>query len=272
MADREVLRGGVGNAGLVVRHGDRVSRPASPHASTIHALLRHVRASGFAGVPEPLGIDADGREWLRFVPGDVPVPPFPAWSVTEDALASVALLLRRFHDATEGFVAGADASWDVELAGPGGGAVIGHHDVCMENVVFRDGVAIALLDFDFAAPSSRTWDVASFARMCVPIDDPDNAARLGWGDGDPARRLRVVADAYGLPADRSELIDLLGVQTSAGGWFVKRRVDAGDPAFTAMWNESGGAARYDRRRRWFEANRPRLLAALGDGAGPALRR
>jgi len=254
----------VGNAGLVVRDGDRVSRPASPHASTIHALLRHVRASGFAGVPEPLGIDAGGREWLRFVPGDVPLPPFPEWSVTEDALASVARLLRQFHDATEGFDGGADASWDVELAGSGGGAVIGHHDVCLENVVFRDETAVAFLDFDFAAPASRVWDFASFARMCVPIDDPEDAARLGWGDGDPARRLRVAADAYGLPPDRSELIDLLGVQASAGGWFVQRRVDAGDPAFTTMWNESGGAARYDRRRRWFEANRLRLLAASGD--------
>src|SRR5665213_2913978 len=167
VADREVLRGGVGNAGLVVRQGDRVSRPASPHASTIQALLRHVRASGFAGVPEPLGIDAGGREWLRFVPGDVPLPPFPEWSVTEDALASVARLLRQFHDATEGFDGGADASWDVELAGSGGGAVIGHHDVCLENVVFRDETAVAFLDFDFAAPASRVWDFASFARMCA---------------------------------------------------------------------------------------------------------
>ena len=27
-----------------------------------------------------------------------------------------------------------------------------HNDVCPENVVFRDGIAVALLDFEFAAP------------------------------------------------------------------------------------------------------------------------
>lgn len=34
-----------------------------------------------------------------------------------------------------------------------GDALIGHNDVCLENIVFRQGVAVALLDFDFAAPT-----------------------------------------------------------------------------------------------------------------------
>jgi hypothetical protein len=258
MADREVLRGGVGNAGLVIRVGDQVSRPASPHVATIHALLRHVRSRGFDGVPEPLGVDAGGHEWLGFIPGDVPVPPYPEWARSDDVLASVAALLRRYHDATVGFNGGPGASWDRELAGTAGGEVIGHHDVCLENVVFRDGIAVALLDFDFAAPGTRALDVASLARMCVPIDAPEDAVRLGW-DGDPFRRLRVVASAYGSPVELNGLVDLLQVQTRAGGWFLKRRVDAGHPAFAAMWNATGGAARYDRRREWFEANLQKFL-------------
>jgi hypothetical protein len=277
MTDREVLRGGVGNAGLVVRVGDQVSRPSGPHTATIHALLRHVRGSGFDGVPDPLGVDADGREWLGFIAGDVPVPPYPEWARTDDALASVAALLRRFHDATEGFDGGQQATWDRELAGTTEGEVIGHHDVCLENVVFRDGRAVALLDFDFAAPGTRAWDVASLVRMCVPIDDPGDAARLGWHGGDPFRRLDVVTAAYGSPLDRREVVDLLQVQTRAGGWFVRRRVDAGHPAFVAMWNATGGAARYDRRRNWFEANRQRFLdrQPIGDertaGQDPSIR-
>jgi hypothetical protein len=262
VVDREVLEGGVGNAGLVVRTGDRVSRPAGPHSATIQSLLRYVRASGFDGVPEPLGVDGHGREWLRYVPGDVPCPPYPDWSLTDDALASVAALLRRYHDATKGFEGRGDQTWDLEMAGAAGGEVICHHDVCLENVVFRDGEAVAFLDFDFAAPGTRTWDIASFARMCVPIDSPEDAARTGRGGGDPFRRLRVVADAYGLPPDRSEVVDLLRMQTSAGGWFVKRRVDAGDEAFTRVWDESGGAQRYDRRRDWFEAHRQQFLEEL----------
>ena len=252
----------MGNAGLVVREGDRVSRPASPQSETIQSLLNHVRASGFDGVPTPLGVDGLGREWLSYIAGEVPCPPYPEWSVTDDALASVAVLLKQFHDATVGFDGRGDRTWDREMARAVGSEVICHHDVCLENVVFRDGVAVALLDFDFAAPGTRMWDVASFARMCVPIDSPEDAGRLRRSVGDPFHRLRMVADAYGLPPDRSELVELLGMQTLAGGWFVKRRVDAGEAAFTRMWNETGGAERYDRRHDWFETHRQRFIDAL----------
>ena len=78
------------------------------------------------------------------------------------------------------------------------GEVICHNDVCPENVVYRGGTAVALLDFDFAAPGSRVYDLARLALMTVPVDTPEDAARTGRGDLDPFARLRVVADAYGL--------------------------------------------------------------------------
>jgi hypothetical protein len=218
MSERELLQGGVGNAGLVWREGDCVSRPAGPHATTIHALLRHVRASGFDGVPEPRGIDGDGRERLTYLPGDVPIPPFPDWCLGDDALASIADLLRRFHEATRGFRVPDGGSWELEMAEGGAAAgVICHNDVCLENVVFRDGRAVALLDFDFAAPGSPWWDLAAMARMCVPIESPGDAARRAMGSADPFARLRIVADAYGLPPDRSALVEALRVQVEAGG-------------------------------------------------------
>ena len=257
----EVLPGGIANAGLVVRIGDETHRPAGDQSPTVHALLAHVRAAGFDGVPEPLGIAA-GRERLRFVVGDVPCPPFPRWSQSDAALASTAALLRRFHDATLTFVPPTDARWDSELADPRPGDVICHNDVCPENVVYRAGEAVALLDFDFAAPGRRVHDLASLARMCIPIDTDDDAARTGRRGLDPFRRLRVAADSYGLTTDRPELVDALANQIRGGGAFVQRRVDAGDPAFTAMWSEMGGAERYERRERWFDANRQRFLDAL----------
>ncbi len=45
-----------------MRVGDTVRRAAGPWTPTIHALLRHLRASGLSMVPEPLGIDEQGRE------------------------------------------------------------------------------------------------------------------------------------------------------------------------------------------------------------------
>ena len=260
----EVLHGGVANAGAVVRVGDEVLRPTNAHTPTIHALLRHLRAVAFTGVPEVVATEPDGRERLRFIPGAVPTAPFPPWSLTDRALASTAQLLRRFHDATVGFVAPPGATWSDELADPSGVAeVICHNDICPENVVFQGEEAIAFLDFDFAAPGRRLFDLGSFARMTVPIDAPENAALTGRGHLDPFARFRVVADAYGLPPGRGELVDIVDALMTQSAAFVRRHVDAGEKAFITMWAAMGGEARNQRREQWFTENRSRLHDALG---------
>ncbi len=262
MTERQ-LPGGVANAGSVTQVGDHVLRPASQHWRTIHALLRSARAAGFDGAPVPVGVEPDGRERLEFINGDVPVPPYPAWAQSDDALASVAVLLRRFHEASDSFDL-AGTTWSDELADPAGpGPVVCHNDVCPENVVFRDGRAAGLLDFDFAAPGRAVHDVAAFARLCVPIDDDISVARLGWQPADRPDRLRLAADAYGLDeAGRSLLLTVLSGQVARGGEFVRRHVEAGEPGFVAMWNQMGGAERFDRRRRWWDEQRARFAAAL----------
>ena len=212
-----------------------------------------------------MGVEPDGRERLVYIPGEVPVPPFPHWSQADSVLASTVALLRRFHDETVGFVAPHGCTWSAELADPepGQAAVPCHNDVCPENVVYRDGVAVALLDFEFAAPGRRVWDVASLARMCVPIDTDDDAALTGRRGLDPFTRLRVVADAYVLDDDdRVELIEVLGEQFEQAGAFVRRRVEAGETAFAEMWHAMGGQGRYDRRRDWFAAERDRFTDVL----------
>jgi aminoglycoside phosphotransferase (APT) family kinase protein len=259
----ELLAGGVANAGAVVRRGDQVLKPAPANATAIHALLRYVRERGFEGVPEPFAIDSDGRERLSFIAGDVPVPPFPAWAQSDETLASTAALLRRFHDAAEGFVPPPEADWNTDLADPSGGPVICHNDVCPENVVYRDGVAVALLDFEYAAPGRPVHDLSALARVCIPLDDEPEAALQWPGPFDPIRRLRVVADAYGLSAGRDEFFEVIAAGFEAGGRFVQRHVEAGHPAFVEMWDRMGGMARFDRRRAWFAAHRTELRAALG---------
>lgn len=259
----EQLRGGIANVGRVVRSGDDVLRPATSATDASHALLDGLRRAGFEGAPVPVGIDGDGRERLRFIDGDVAVPPYPPWAQADDALASIAVLLRRFHDASA-TVGLTDRAWNRELADPDGGPLVCHNDVCLENVVFRNGAAVALLDFDFAAPGRPTYDLAQFARMCVPIDDDVTAARLGWTVADAPRRLRLVADAYGLAReDRTDLLHLLAVSIERGAAFVRRRVEAGEPAFVARWDAIGGEQRLIRRQRWRAQHRRDLAAALG---------
>lgn len=258
-----VLHGGVANAGAVVRAGDHVLRPSNPHSTSIHGMLSRLRERGFVGASVPVGIDPDGRERLLFIPGDVAIPPYPAWAQSDDALGSIARLLRELHDSSTAVALDPDATWSSEMADPVGGEVFCHNDVCLENVVFRDGVAVALLDFDFAAPGRRVFDLASFARMCVPIDDDESASRLGWSTADRPARLRLVCDEYGLDsADRALLLDRLDESIARGGEFVRRRVEAGEAAFIEMWESMGGQERFDRRRRWWTTARVDVAEAL----------
>jgi hypothetical protein len=258
----EILPGGVANAGSVVRKGDFVLRPSNPNSEAVHAFLRGLRSAGFGGASLPVEIQADGRERLLFIEGDVAVPPFPGWAQTDQALSSIAALMRSFHEASSRLPV-IPAMWSDELADPCGGTMICHNDVCLENVVFRDGEAVALLDFDFAAPGRPLFDLAAFARMCVPIDDDLNASRLGLKDLDRPVRLRLVADTYGLDAEgRHTLIELLDRPIESGGSFVQRRVEAGDPNFIRMLDEMGGMERYKRRLRWWQASRETFVRAL----------
>lgn len=259
----EVLQGGVANAGAVLRIGGEVERPTNPHSATIHRFLRHVRSTGFTGASEPISIHGD-RERLVFVDGDVPVPPYPMWAQADAALGSTARLIRELHDASAGFDVDA-ATWSGEMndRDPGERPVICHNDVCLENIVFRDDEAVALLDFDDAGPGRRAYDVTAFARMCVPIDDEESASKFGWSPADRPARLRLVADAYGLdPGQRSELLICLDQSIERGGEFVQRHVDAGEPGFIEMWKSMGGMERFDRRRRWWADARSQFAAAL----------
>ena len=105
----EVLSGG--NMTAVVRVGDTVRRTAGPWTPTIHAFMRHLRASGFGCVPEPLGLDDRGREIISLLPGAPATYPLPDFSWTDTTLGCVARTLRAFHDAGLGFTAPADGRW-----------------------------------------------------------------------------------------------------------------------------------------------------------------
>jgi hypothetical protein len=258
----EPLEGGIANVGHVVRVGPHLLRPATPHSGSIHAFLRAIRAAGFDGAPSPVGIDEDGRERLMFIEGDVPAAPYPEWSQSDTALASIARLLRRLHDAAGGFDP-APLSWNEALADPAGGTLVCHNDVELSNVVFRKGIAIALLDFEFAAPGRPVYDLAQLARVCVPIDDDFDQARLGWRPADRPARLRLVADSYGLDGTgRAELLTAVDDAIDRIEALARHSDAAGDPKAVATLRRTGGIEKYDRRRRWWTAHHDQFAAAL----------
>lgn len=255
------LDGGIVHAGEVVRDGRHVLRPSSRHTPSVHAFLRSIRAAGFAGAPWPVGVDADGRERLEYVEGDVALSPYPAWAQTDGALASIAELVRGLHDAAARFDPRGH-SWDTALADPAGGTIVCHNDVELSNVVFRGGVAIALLDFEFAAPGRPVYDLAHLARLCVPLEHAVDRQRMGWTTADHPARLRIVADAYGLDREgRAELIDaiddaLATVEAAARDGFGRGVARATIAAAT------GGMEKYHRRRVSWARRRRDFATAL----------
>lgn len=258
--DEQTLVGGTTNRGLVVRVGDTVRRPQRARSAATHALLRHLQDAGFTGAPRFLGVDRSGREVLSYVEGKAVLPPFPAWGLTDEALDSVALLLRAFHDATTTFDPGGH-EWTAAVPPEfRDGEVISHNDPNLDNVVFRDGRAVALIDFDLSSPGSRLWDVTCAARLWAPLRpaaDVDDSRR-----GRSLQRLRRFVDTYGLgPRERSLVVDTL---LSSHDWtyqIVRAGVAGGNRSFQDYW-QGGGAERAARARAWYERDGDLLRDAL----------
>ncbi|MFE2990614.1 aminoglycoside phosphotransferase family protein [Streptomyces sp. NPDC059262] len=262
-AEDEALVGGLVNAGAVFRRGELVERPAPRNARALHAWLLALKEHGFDAAPAPAGLTADGREQLTFIPGDVALPPFPDWAMTSSALASVGSLLRRLHETSVAVAVDTRAEWPPDLADPEGGSMLCHNDVCPENVVFRDGCAAALIDFDMAAPGRALWDIAMTARYWVPMLEPESAAAHFPPGLDAAARLRILADSYGLSVgDRAELPGVIEQATEVCRAFVARRVAGGDPVYLQALAERGGWERWDRMQTWLVEHRKTFTAAL----------
>jgi hypothetical protein len=188
--------------------------------------------------------------------GEVPVPPFPAYAVAPAFLASLGRLLRRVHDALEGWTPPPGLVWSGELPdpepGPGHGLIV-HCDVCPENVVTVDGEAIGIIDWEMAAPGRRIWDVVSTARLCVPFTAPSRR-EPAFAGVDVVERLRRFADAYDLSdADRAGFTRVLDQRRRVGERFVLDRVARGQKEFVAKWATPDGERRLAVERGWVAA-------------------
>ena len=253
------LAGGMGSGGLVVRVGDTVRRPVRPHTATVAAFLGHLELSGFHGAPRHLGYDEQGREIVEWIDGDVAMPPFPAWAGDERILRGVARLQRAMHEAARTFDPPPGATWDApNLPSPGARAIVCHNDLCVENVVVRDGEVVAFIDFDFAAPSDPLLDIAIAARHWIPMRDPRDIDPELHGL-DHAVRFAAFCDEHGLAiTDRELVLDHLAAFLDRALESMRRRAEAGLPAYQRVW-AAGYPEQNRRSRSWLDANREALL-------------
>ena len=225
-----------GNVAPVYRVGDTVRRSVGPWTPAVHALLRHLEREGFEGSPRVMGIDDEGREIVSFIEGSVPyAPDIPDEIWLDDALVAVAQRVRLYHDAVASFEPPADALWRFCPGAPVRGDVVCHNDLGPWNTVYRDGLPAAFIDWDFAAPAPRLWDVAYAAWRFVPLYYNGIPGRGGEPDvPEFARRLRLFCDAYGL-ADRGALLDTVAHRQHVMHDTVRIWGQAGVPGFAEMW-------------------------------------
>jgi len=260
----------------VVRVGDTVRRPHQPTSGAVAEYLDHLERVGFDGSPRYLGRDRHGRDVLSYLDGAVPGDPPEAWASDDRLLASVAVLVRRLHAASAGFLA------ERGFAAPDGSIwhrdrlaldpplpypepeLVSHNDVTPQNVVTRDGEAVGLVDFDLAGPTTRLADAYNTAMHWVPLRPPEDV----WPTWPAAARnqlarLRLFADAYGLSTEDRVALPALGVERAR--FSFRRMREAAEQhggGWARMWAEGVGDATR-RREAWLTAHRDDLLAALG---------
>jgi Phosphotransferase enzyme family len=250
------LCGGTANRGRVVRVGDTVVRPTAPCRPATHALLGHLSSAGFDGAPRVLAA-GPVTETLTYIAGRAAVPPLTDDVLTDEALVSVVDLLRRYHRAAASFDP-AGYAWPRPVPARYRTSLVSHNDVYPANVVFREGRAVALIDFDLAGPGSAVWDFAAAARSFVPLLGEADVTDIRQGRA--LDRFRVFLAASGLPrASRVLVAEALLANHDWTYAIVTEAALAGHTGFADHWRAVAPEA--GRARQWLAGHRRALLSA-----------
>lgn len=248
----------------VVRIGNTVRRPHQDSSARVAAYLHHLEAAGFDGAPRVLGVDSQGRDVLTFLDGQVPGSPVEPWAAADAVLPGVARLVRRLHDASEGFVAlhrPTDPGRPQPLLPEGEPRIFAQRDVTPQNTVFRDGEAQGLIDFDLSDWTTRSADLANTAMHWVPLCDPVDREPV-YASVDVAARLRLMLDGYGRDQVSAGQFLHAAELRFAGSYAIMRwNADNLGGGWQRMWDEGVGDV-IRRRAAWFAAARHELAAVL----------
>jgi hypothetical protein len=218
MESGEELTGG-GSSGARLIDGV-VYRLARPWTATVHKVLRFLEEERFSGAPrlEGSGVSSDGFETLVYIEGhDV-----PQTGLSEAAAFALGALLRSAHDTLRNFKPTGDEVWMPWWGRslPGDDWILGHCDVAPWNLICRDGVPVALIDWDSCGPVARRWELAQAIWLNAQLFDDDVAGSQEL----PSLRERLVVarsicDGYGLDAaERHQLPEAMievAVRTAA---------------------------------------------------------
>jgi len=250
----------------VYRRGDVVIKDAGPWTPTVHALLRHLERVGFKGAPSLVGsgYDDEGRETLTYIEGSFTQP--GPWS--REGAAAVGRVVRDLHEATASFESPADAVWFPWFGRPLGSEkkVIGHCDTSPWNIVVRDGMPVALIDWERAGPVDPLVELAECCWLNAKLHDDGVAEYEGLPPFEErARHARAIIDAYGLPRDgREAFVDLMvqfaihDTAAQADEHNVTKDIATAEADPNLLW----GLAWRARSAAWLTRHRDALVEAL----------
>ncbi len=196
----------------VRRYGHVVVKDTGPWSATVRSLLRHLESVGFAWSPRLAGPGHNRGEAntlaYTYVEGEF----LERGSWSHDAAVTIGRMVRELHEATASYRPPLDAVWKPWFGRALGGSkrIVGHCDVCPWNVVTRDGLPIALIDWEVAGPVDPIVDLAQACWHIAGLYDDVVAERKGLPPlAERARQLRAMVDAYGLTArQRRGFVDL----------------------------------------------------------------
>jgi Phosphotransferase enzyme family len=203
----ETSLGGGTTAEGVVRVGDTVRKPTRARTPMVRDVLLHLERIGFDAAPRWLGVDEKGRDILTWIHGEtltdrsrmhpyIGDPP-ARLTFSDRQIAAAMRLLRRYHDSF-------------------GGEVICHGDFGPWNLVWREELPIAVIDFDNVYRGDPADDVAYALRMFVGY---------GFAPSEPVvlvRRTEAALAAYGRAFDAPLILereyDLAERRCRRNGW------------------------------------------------------
>ena len=186
----------------VYRKGNVLIKETGAWAPSVHALLRHLEAEGFSAAPRVIdsGFDEQGRETISFIEGDV-IDPGP-WSL--EACFEIGVLLRNLHKATASFWPPPNVIWFPWFGRKLGSAnVYGHCDFASWNIVARNKMPFALIDWEYAGPVDPIVELAQACWLNAKLHDDVVAEIEGLPSAEErARQLKAIVDGYELPKSK----------------------------------------------------------------------
>jgi hypothetical protein len=243
----------------------------------VHTALRYLEHRGVTCVPRvaDTSFSPDGFETLTYIEGDA-VPPT---GLTKEGGYALGELLRAIHDGLRRYQSPLDPNWMPSWmrTSSGLGQMWGHCDVAPWNLVCKDGIPIALIDWDSFGRTTLVWELAQAIWLNAQLFDDDVVALHGLPLANERMKVaRAICDGYGVTLSmRRQLPDAMievAIRTAA-----QEATDAGvteTGLSPAQYGQLGGGTPFTghqltwamawriRSARWMLQNRSMLEEAL----------